>query len=419
AKEEKPGIVASKLRKETIKPWTALQTSVKNALVLGPEMLKECLGEYANEEEAMAQEQPWPVCAIQTLGQMTHIRGTVLELQGTAAAVSALGEIHKTAIEILQTISSAVCAEVSSWRSSIKALKKARELEEAALRREEDKLKKQARLKKKAEDAKAARELAKKQKDEEKAQKASKEKEDAEDPAVASKRRKKPTAPAGQVNETDPLLLQSLVSPEWPMDYIMPVFDSCEEMAKFIVRTSGMLACKTRLRRSSIKKACPGYNDKRMHRKVASDVAEFASDFEAKLKGAAEGFTKQVRLVEAPAAEMALDALILETADNACCRDLQFLSREDMGKRFSECGEDDAAKDKSGLRWRGMALAASKVGSLFAGFSPVGMPSMYHHILNEKLVCVVDLDEAIEWYCQVSKIDRTAADFVAPSLKDL
>ena len=298
AKEEKPGIVASKLRKETIKPWTALQTSVKNALVLGPEMLKECLGEYANEEEAMAQdasykvvrsrlavlqelsnprrekpseaksaawhsilqqdsffkEQPWPVCAIQTLGQMTHIRGTVLELQGTAAAVSALGEIHKTAIEILQTISSAVCAEVSSWRSSIKALKKARELEEAALRREEDKLKKQARLKKKAEDAKAARELAKKQKDEEKAQKASKEKEDAEDPAVASKRRKKPTAPAGQVNETDPLLLQSLVSPEWPMDYIMPVFDSCEEMAKFIVRTSGMLACKTRLRRSSIKK---------------------------------------------------------------------------------------------------------------------------------------------------------------------
>ena len=79
--------------------------------------------------------------------------------------------------------------------------------------------------------------------------------------------------------------------------------------------------------------ACPGYNDKRMHRKVASDVAEFASDFEAKLKGAAEGFTKQVRLVEAPAAEMALDALILETADNACCRDLQFLSREDMGKR--------------------------------------------------------------------------------------
>ncbi|CAE7814650.1 unnamed protein product [Symbiodinium sp. CCMP2592] len=499
AKAERPGVVASRIRRETMKPWTTLQTSIKNALELAPVMLEECVAEYASEEEAIAQdssygvvrarlaalrmlsnqkrerpseatskplsdllaqdpyfnEQCWPVSAIQTLGQLSHMRGTVLELQGTAAAVAALGEEHKCAIDVLKTVATAVCTEVTSWRSSIKSLKKARELEEICAQREAQKEAKKEKQKKKSDEAKAAKELARKEKDNKAKEAAAAEAQGAQEDEAArgggaqSKRRRKPV-PEGQISDADPALLQALAGSDWPLDYIMPSLDTPEELASFIVRTCGMLPCKMRLRRSSIKKVIEadptGCVDKQMHRKIGQEINEFSSDFEAKLKGR-EDLTKQLRLIEAPASTLALDVLVLQKVDDSGKRDLQFLSREDMGERpggqctsqcrivssawfsiagncvdlcrFSECGEDDAAKAKSGLRWRGAALTASKVGSLFAGFCPTGIPTMYNHVLNDKLLCIVDLSEAIAWYCHVKEIDSAAEGFVPPALKDV
>ena len=61
---------------------------------------------------------------------------------------------------------------------------------------------------------------------------------------------------------------------------------------------------------------------------------------------------------------------------------------------------------------------ASSRGSCFAGFVPVGLPTMYHQVLHEKMVILLNLEEAIDWYCKAHKLNAEEPGFVPPPVKD-
>ena len=86
--------------------------------------------------------------------------------------------------------------------------------------------------------------------------------------------------------------------------------------------------------------------------------------------------------------------------------------------RFSDLGEDAAAKKKNELRFSGVSLTALARGKCYAGFGPVGLPMIYHNILGERVVCVIDLEEAIQWYCYQKNVDIHAEGYVPPPIKD-
>ena len=43
---------------------------------------------------------------------------------------------------------------------------------------------------------------------------------------------------------------------------------------------------------------------------------------------------------------------------------------------------------------------------------------MYQQVLHEKMVILLDLDEAIEWYCKAHKLNAEKPGFVPPPVKD-
>ena len=50
-------------------------------------------------------------------------------------------------------------------------------------------------------------------------------------------------------------------------------------------------------------------------------------------------------------------------------------------------------------------MCASAQGSRFAGFNPVGLPAAYCHVNSEKAICLIDLEEAVMWFCDKNKLD--------------
>lgn len=84
--------------------------------------------------------------------------------------------------------------------------------------------------------------------------------------------------------------------------------------------------------------------------------------------------------------------------------------------RFAELGDGDEAKRKSQLRYQGVTMVASAQGAKFAGFNPIGLPAVYTHVNSEKVICLIDLEEAIFWYCDKNKL--TADRDNVPPLKD-
>ena len=66
-------------------------------------------------------------------------------------------------------------------------------------------------------------------------------------------------------------------------------------------------------------------------RRLAQDVSVFAADFEEKSK--ASTADKQARMLEAPAAVLAMEALVQKACDDLSSANLQFLSRESLAQR--------------------------------------------------------------------------------------
>ena len=46
----------------------------------------------------------------------------------------------------------------------------------------------------------------------------------------------------------------------------------------------------------------------------------------------------------------------------------------------------------------GSFLVAASKGSDYAGFTPTGLPCMYYQTTGEKVIMIIDIDEAMEWY---------------------
>ena len=155
-------------------------------------------------------------------------------------------------------------------------------------------------------------------------------------------------------------------------------------------------------------------------RKLAQELATFAADAQSKMESATSAAmcANQTRMLEAPAAVLGLDALVQNASDESMTGALQFLDRDAMASSFAEMGESEEVQEKHALRFEGVAAVASGRGAMFAGFLPVGLPTVYHHVLNEKVLVVIDLEEAISWFCQVNGIKQTLADFLPPPIKD-
>ena len=206
AKVEKPGLAASKLRQQTTRAWHALQGEMPAAVKTGNAMLHDCLAEYGGSEEmaksqdlayrtvqfrlsclmklmsqekvkptaaegqalldmfqsgdAFFQEQGWAAENVQTMGQMLHVRFTLLELQRTAELVREMGTCHEEAIAIARAVAKAVITEANTWRSNIAALKKARELEAKQLKKEIERDAKRLKKQKEQEESRRKKEEA-------------------------------------------------------------------------------------------------------------------------------------------------------------------------------------------------------------------------------------------------------------------
>lgn len=300
---DKPALVASKMRKDTTKAWTHMQTALVEAQKAGQGMLEECVTEHGSEEQARAAEQSfvvveqrmkclrllsdearakpseesglkilaelqkdsyfmeqgWPWTAAQTLGQMSYVRHTAIELQRTSEAVHELAADHRDAMELVKTVAASVIAEASSWRNNVAALRKSRDAEQRELIRQQKRAEKVASAKAKAQAAKEKKAAEKKSKQE---AAAADETEAAAADDGAAKKRRGPTAGRAlanraqqEVGEDDPVLLQSLAaSATWPKNNCMALFESTSDLANHIASTAGMIPAVARLRRSSIKK---------------------------------------------------------------------------------------------------------------------------------------------------------------------
>ena len=307
ARTERPAVLASKLRQQTTRLWSQMQSDVKEASKAGDSMLQECLQVHGSESQAAAQdpayeivarrlncllrlqdpkrqkptsatgsellqalnedsffeEQQWRPEAVQTLGQMNHVRATLLELQRTADAVTDLGNHHKDALEVVKTVARSITTEVNSWRANVAALKKARDLEQKQLIKEQERLQKlqEKKAKKEADAAKQAEakrrraaeaEAAKASALEAEAQAAVGDEKDERNPK--DKRRSRKASAASELSESDPAILKALGQGPWADGHRMRYLENVAGLAEFIVRTAGMMPAVARNRRSAFKK---------------------------------------------------------------------------------------------------------------------------------------------------------------------
>ena len=202
ARAKLPQVAASQARKDTLKLYTSVMASHKQALRQAPDALKEaaqaydnsiemalskddsvrtikvrqeCLQMLANADqtrpcerdsgEMLAQlrtdayfaEQDWQAQAVQTVGQINYTRSVALDLQRTSAAVDELAAVHKESLQVLQTVAAALVREITSWRANMVAMKKAREQELEAERRAKEREKRAQEKQRLADERKAKR----------------------------------------------------------------------------------------------------------------------------------------------------------------------------------------------------------------------------------------------------------------------
>ena len=315
---ERPGVTASKLRQGTLKAWTQTCSEAQRAARLGEQMLLDCLAEHGSEEGATLQdpsfkvvklrsqclaklldnrrekptvetgeallqmlgqdsylgEQAWQPTHVQTLGQMAHVRGTLMELQRTSEAVTRLGDAHRSAIDVLKVVAKSVSSEAAQWRANLAALRKARDLEQKMLNKEAERQKAKEERERKAEKKrrekveKKRREAEQKARDQEDekarlaaaaAEEAAGGESDDNEKANAeggAKKKKRKAASNNRViaDESDPQLLKSFCDPTWPDGNRVRRLDSIDELVQLVASTAGMLPAVVRFRRSSLKK---------------------------------------------------------------------------------------------------------------------------------------------------------------------
>ena len=293
-KTERPGVLAAKIRQTTMRVWTQVQSDTKEACRIGATMLVDCVAQYRPSYEVVQRrlaclerlidskrqkptvkigeelleclnqdsyfnEQAWRPQAVQTLGQLTHVRTTLLELQRTADAVNELGNNHRDGLDVLKIVAKSILTEVSCWKSNLAALRKARDLEQKQLVKEAERLAKlqERQASKLAKQQKAAlekkRKAEKAEADRLAAVEAAKNGEEAEQehtPGPKIKRRKA----SHELAESDPKILQTMCQGSWPDGYKMRYMQNLDEMATFIARTAGMVPVVVRHRRSALKK---------------------------------------------------------------------------------------------------------------------------------------------------------------------
>lgn len=157
---------------------------------------------------------------VQSIGRITYVRNTLLELQPSGQKVIELMDQQRNALAVLTNIINCVEKEAASWKTGVVALSKAYAEEEKARKKalekeQKDKLQKKARLEKAA-----ARAEKRKREQEEKQQAAaaagSKEGEDAEEEGEdreerpTTLRRRRTGHAAGELDESDPSVLRCL-----------------------------------------------------------------------------------------------------------------------------------------------------------------------------------------------------------------
>lgn len=100
--------------------------------------------------------------SVMTVGHAQYVRDHVVNWQPTADKVDAVMSSHNEGIKLLQSVGQAILSDVDSWKSSIKASKKAKEDARKAKKREEERLSrlKIAEAKKAAKQKAAAEEKA-------------------------------------------------------------------------------------------------------------------------------------------------------------------------------------------------------------------------------------------------------------------
>ncbi|CAE7578456.1 unnamed protein product [Symbiodinium sp. CCMP2592] len=419
-KSKLPGVVASTVRRDTVKPYTAVMAAIPAALSKAEEMLKEAEGAYDTLENAVLQdaavrtvqhrraclkqlddrsyvrpteassgklhkllcedkffaEQGWSPEHVQTVGQIDYTRGVLLDLQCTAEAVEVLGATHKESLHVLQTVGNALTTECRQWKSNLAA----RELEEKAKAKEEN---------------------------EPAGEGAATEALDGVDGVNRAKRRRKARGATGDMTDDDPAILVAAANAVYDKSFELEIFNDLNLFLDHVRRTAGM--------------ASPGINEeevKNFNKKIVKDMNSFASDFEAAQSANAQQTQakkplpeRQVRMMVGPADTLGLDGLMMHEVDESRCTTLQFLNRGEVAKkpRFAEIGHDDNAKAKSQLRISGLAIVGAKLHSTYAGFLPVRLGSIYYHASGDKLLAAIDIQEAIDWYRSTKKSSATSS----------
>lgn len=252
-------VEASKQRAKTMRDWKAVQTSLTNAKNVGEQLLNEiapaCLGTEADNDKTLdllrqrmillkacmnvsteqsqvnkANAELYDLClldsylrdlqqtllssrdASQTIGSITRVRDTLLDIQGSTEKVRELMEVQKVAMQLLKKIAQCVLTESEAWKTGHQALKKARDIETQAKEKAEIQEKKAEEKRQKRIDASKQREAAKEEKKKADALAEEKEKNNGEDHEGEGDTRKSRRRTLGkeELDESDPAVLREL-----------------------------------------------------------------------------------------------------------------------------------------------------------------------------------------------------------------
>ena len=255
-------VEAAKQRAKTTKEWKSVQTSLSNAKKVGDQLLNEtapaCMGGEADSDKRLdllrqrmillnasmnvnteqsqvnkANMELYDLClldpylkdlqqtllssrdAAQTIGSITRVRDTLLDIQGSTEKVRELMEIQKVSMQLLKKIAQCVVTEAESWKTGYQALKKAKEIEEQAKEKAELQEKKAEEKKQKRIDAAQQREAEKEAKKAEDAAKAAQEQEeggggDGDEGDGETRKSRRRTLGKEELDESDPSVLREL-----------------------------------------------------------------------------------------------------------------------------------------------------------------------------------------------------------------
>ena len=69
-------------------------------------------------------------------------------------------------------------------------------------------------------------------------------------------------------------------------------------------------------------------------------------------------------------------------------------------------GKPEAEIDRQSGRVKGITLIGSRHQSLYAGFVTTGAGSIIHQCAGERVVAMIDVEDALTWYRKVTKAEE-------------